>query len=74
MSELLSGQGRVSSTRVAMLAIVAMVIFNYTYVTVKTGVLAVMPIELVYLVAACLGLKGWQKVTEARNGKPPGGG
>ena len=68
MNGLLSSNGGSSSTRLTLLAVVGTVLFNYTYVTVKTGALSPMPIELVYLVAACLGLKGWQKITEVKNG------
>ena len=65
MSGLLSSSSETtSSTRVAMLAVVAAVLFQLVYVTVKTGSVAAIPIEQVYLVASVLGLKGWQKLTE----------
>ena len=64
MSVLSSKSDTTSSTRVAMLAVVAAVLFQLVYVTVKTGAVAAIPIEQVYLVASVLGLKGWQKLTE----------
>ena len=47
-----------------MLAVVGAVLFQLLYVTIKTGAVAEIPIEQVYLVASVLGLKGWQKLTE----------
>lgn len=49
-----------------MLAVIAAVLFQMVYVTVKSGAVAELPIEQVYLVASVLGLKGWQKLTEAK--------
>ena len=67
MSVLSSKSETTSSTRVAMLAVVAAVLFQLVYVTVKTGSVAAIPIEQVYLVASVLGLKGWQKLTETKS-------
>ena len=64
MSVLSSKSETTSSTRVAMLAVVGAVLFQLMYVTIKTGAVAEIPIEQVYLVASVLGLKGWQKLTE----------
>lgn len=66
MSILSSESNTTSSTRVAMLAVVAAVLFQMVYVTVKSGSVAELPIEQVYLVASVLGLKGWQKLTETK--------
>jgi len=67
MSVLSSKSETTSSTRVAMLAVVAAVLFQLVYVTVKTGSVAAIPIEQVYLVASVLGLKGWQKINESKS-------
>ena len=64
MSVLSSKSETTSSTRVAMLSVLAVTLFQLVYVTIKTGAVAEMPIEQVYLVASVLGLKGWQKLTE----------
>lgn len=65
MNGLLSSKSDTSSsTRVAMLAIILVVLFQLAYVTVYTKAVAELPIEQVYLVASVLGLKGWQKLTE----------
>lgn len=68
MSGLLSSESNTtSSTRVAMLAVVGAVLFQMVYVTIKTGAVAELPMEQVYLVASVLGLKGWQKLTETKS-------
>jgi len=67
MSVLSSKSETISSTRVAMLAVVGAVLFQMVYVTVKTGAIAELPIEQVYLVASVLGLKGWQKINESKS-------
>ena len=64
MSVLSSKSETTSSTRVAILSVLAVTLFQLVYVTIKTGAVAEMPIEQVYLVASVLGLKGWQKLTE----------
>ena len=66
MSVISSNSETTSSTRVAMLATTAVVLFQLVYVTIKTGAVAEIPIEQVYLVASVLGLKGWQKITEQK--------
>jgi len=47
-----------------MLSVLAVTLFQLVYVTIKSGEVAEIPIEQVYLVASVLGLKGWQKLTE----------
>ena len=64
MSVLSSKSETTSSTRVAMLSVLAVTLFQLVYVTIKSGAVAEIPIEQVYLVASVLGLKGWQKLTE----------
>ena len=68
MKNLLSSKsGTVSSTRASMLLVVCAVLFQMVYVTVKTGAIAELPIEQVYLVASVFGLKGWQKINESKS-------
>ena len=68
MNGLLSSKSETnSSTRLAMLCIIFVVLFQLAYVTVYTKEVANLPIEQVYLVASVLGLKGWQKLTENKS-------
>lgn len=60
-----------STSRIAVIAVVAAVLFQLLYVCFKTQVIPTLPIEQVYLVASVLGLKGWEKVVEKKGDPKP---